>query len=116
MKGPHWLKRGLSAIFAVGLRPCSGAIIVLVFALAQGLFWIGVASTFVMGLGTAITVAAVATIAVGARGFAGKLAKTKPGAGLIALRGLETAAAALIVLFGAALLTGYMVSERMGLF
>ncbi len=46
----------------------------------------------------------------------GSLAKTKPGAGLIALRGLETAAAALIVLFGVALLTGYMVSERMGLF
>ena len=116
LKGPHWLKRGLSAIFAVGLRPCSGAIIVLVFALAQGLFWIGVASTFVMGIGTAITVAAVATLAVSARGLAGKLAKTKPGAGLIALRGLETAAAALIVLFGVALLTGYMVSERMGLF
>src|SRR6185437_4845879 len=40
LKGPHWLRRGLSAIVAVGLRPCSGAIIVLVFALAQGLFWI----------------------------------------------------------------------------
>ena len=63
----HWLRRGLPAIVAVGLRPCSGAIIVLVFALAQGLFWIGVASTFVMGLGTAITVAAIATLAVGAR-------------------------------------------------
>jgi nickel/cobalt exporter len=36
LKGPHWLRRGLSAIVAVGLRPCSGAIIVLVFALAQG--------------------------------------------------------------------------------
>jgi hypothetical protein len=48
----------------VGLTPCSSAIIVLVFALAQGLFWIGVASTFVMGLGTAITVATIATIAV----------------------------------------------------
>jgi nickel/cobalt transporter (NicO) family protein len=116
LKGPHWLKRGLAAIFAVGLRPCSGAIIVLVFALAQGLFWIGVASTFVMGLGTAITVGAVATIAVGARGFAGRLAKAKPGAGLLVVRGLETAAAAAIILFGAALLTGYMVSERMGLF
>src|SRR5271169_3468973 len=69
LKGPHWLRRGLTAIVAVGLRPCSGAIIVLVFALAQGLFWIGVASTFVMGLGTAITVAAVATLAVAARGF-----------------------------------------------
>ena len=93
LKGPHWLRRGLSAIVAVGLRPCSGAIIVLVFALAQGLFWIGVASTFVMGLGTAITVATVATIAVGARGFAGRLAKGKPGAGMLFLRGVETAAA-----------------------
>jgi nickel/cobalt transporter (NicO) family protein len=113
LKGPHWLKRGLTAIVAVGLRPCSGAIIVLVFALAQGLFWIGVASTFVMGLGTAITVAIVATIAVGARGFAGRLAKSKPGAGMLIVRGLETAAAAVIILFGVALLTGYMVSERL---
>lgn len=113
LKGPHWLRRGLAAIVAVGLRPCSGAIIVLVFALAQGLFWIGVASTFVMGLGTAITVAIVATIAVGARGFAGRLAKSKPGAGLLIVRGLETAAAAVIILFGVALLTGYMVSERL---
>ncbi len=116
LKGPHWLRRGLGAIVAVGLRPCSGAIIVLVFALAQGLFWIGVASTFVMGLGTAITVASVATIAVGARGFAGRLAKTKPGAGLLIVRGLETAASVLIIVFGVALLTGYMASERMGLF
>ena len=63
LTGRHWLRRGLSAIVAVGLRPCSGAIIVLVFALAQGLFWIGVASTFLMGVGTAITVALIATLA-----------------------------------------------------
>ena len=113
LTGRHWLRRGLSAIVAVGLRPCSGAIIVLVFALAQGLFWIGVASTFVMGLGTAITVAAVATLAVAARGFAARLAKGKPGGGMILLRGVETAAAVLIIVFGVALLTGYMVSERM---
>ena len=56
LAGPGGWRRGLSAIVAVGLRPCSGAIIVLVFALAQGLFWAGIASTFVMGLGTAITV------------------------------------------------------------
>ena len=111
--GRHWWKRGLSAIVAVGLRPCSGAIIVLVFALAQGLFWIGVASTFAMGLGTAITVASIATLAVGARGLAGRLAKAKPGAGMLLLRGLETAAAAVIVVFGALLLTGYIVSERL---
>jgi len=113
LTGRHWFRRGLAAIVAVGLRPCSGAIIVLVFALAQGLFWIGVASTFLMGIGTAITVAAIATLAVGARGLAGRLAKAKPGAGMILIRGLETAAALVIVLFGTALLTGYMVSERL---
>lgn len=113
LTGRHWLRRGLAAIVAVGLRPCSGAIIVLVFALAQGLFWLGVASTFVMGLGTAITVAAIATLAVGARGLAGRLARAKPGMGMLLVRGLETAAALVIVLFGAALLTGYMVNERL---
>lgn len=113
LTGKHWLRRGLAAIVAVGLRPCSGAIIVLVFALAQGLFWIGVASTFAMGLGTAITVAAIATLAVGARGLADRVAKAKPGVGMLLLRGLETAAAFVIVFFGAALLTGYIVSERL---
>ncbi|HEY0302004.1 MAG TPA: hypothetical protein VGC36_11745, partial [Rhizomicrobium sp.] len=106
-------KRGLSAIVAVGLRPCSGAIIVLVFALAQSMFWTGVASTFVMGLGTAITVSAIATIAVAARGLAGRLARTTPGTGMLLLRGVETAAAGFIIVFGALLLMGYMVSERM---
>ena len=50
LAGPGGWKRGLSAIVAVGLRPCSGAIILLVFALSQGLFWAGAVSTFVMGL------------------------------------------------------------------
>ena len=59
------------------------------------------------------TVAAAATIAVAARGFAGRLAKGKPGVGLLIVRGLETAAAVAIILFGVALLTGFMVSERL---
>ena len=113
LKGAHWLRRGLAAVVAVGLRPCTGAIIVLVFALAQGIFWIGVAATFAMGLGTAITVAAIASLAVGARSFAGRLAKGKAGKGLIVVRGLETAAALVIILFGVLLLTGYIVSERL---
>ena len=113
LAGKHWLRRGLAAIVAVGLRPCSGAIIVLVFALAQGIFWIGVASTFVMGLGTAITVTVIAIVAVAARQFAGRLAKSKAGTGMLLIRGLETAAALVIIVFGVALLTGYMISERM---
>ncbi|MEA2870253.1 MAG: nickel/cobalt transporter (NicO) family protein [Hyphomicrobiales bacterium] len=105
--------RGLTAIVAVGLRPCSGAILVLVFALAQGIFWAGVAATFVMGLGTAITVAAIATLTVTATAFAARLAATRTGYGSLALRGIEVAAAALVLCFGVALLAGYMASERL---
>jgi nickel/cobalt exporter len=98
---------------AVGLRPCSGAILVLVFALAQGLFWVGVVSTFIMGLGTAITVAAIATIAVGAKAWAKRFADTRSGYGMLAMRAVEVGAAVVIVAFGALLLTGYVANERM---
>jgi ABC-type nickel/cobalt efflux system permease component RcnA len=63
----------MAVVISVGIRPCSGAILVLVFALAQGLFWAGVAATFAMALGTAITVAVLATLALGTRGLALKL-------------------------------------------
>jgi len=95
------------------LRPCSGAIIVLVFALSQGLFWTGVAATFAMGLGTAITVAALATLAVGARSLATRLAGDERGVGVLALRAIELCAALAIIAVGLLLLTGYMASERM---
>jgi nickel/cobalt exporter len=113
LAGPGGWRRGLTAIVAVGLRPCSGAILVLVFALAQGLFWAGVAATFIMGLGTAITVAAIATIAVGAKAMAGRFALARSGYGSLALRAVEVAAAALVLMFGLALLAGYMASERL---
>ena len=85
----------------------------LVFALAQGLFWAGVVSTFIMGLGTAITVATIATIAVGAKAWAGHFAHARSGYGMLAMRGIEVGAAVVIVAFGALLLTGYMASERL---
>jgi nickel/cobalt exporter len=113
LAGPGGWRRGLSAIVAVGARPCSGAIIVLVFALAQGLFWAGVVATFVMGLGTAITVAAIATIAVGAKAWAKRFADTRSGYGMLAMRGIEVCASLVIIAFGALLLAGYMASERL---
>jgi nickel/cobalt transporter (NicO) family protein len=113
LAGPGGWRRGLSAVVAVGLRPCSGAILVLVFALAQGLFWVGVASTFVMGLGTFITVAAIASIAVGARSWASRVASARSSYGTLAMRGVEVCAALVIMGFGGLLLTGYIVNERM---
>jgi nickel/cobalt exporter len=113
LAGPGGWKRGLTAVFAVGLRPCSGAILVLVFTLAQGLFWAGVLATFVMGLGTAIMVAAIAVLSVMATGWAERVASTRGGYGMLFMRGLEVAAALLITAFGTLLLMGYMASERL---
>jgi nickel/cobalt exporter len=98
------------------LRPCSGAIIVLIFALAQDLIWTGIGATLIMGLGTAATVAAIATVAVSARGLASRVAGTQAGLGLLAMRAIEVGAAALIVAFGALLLAGYMASEQLWIF
>jgi ABC-type nickel/cobalt efflux system permease component RcnA/ABC-type uncharacterized transport system substrate-binding protein len=63
----------LGVVLAVGLRPCSGALVVLVFALSQGLLAAGVAAVLLMGVGTAITVAVLATIAVSAKGLARRI-------------------------------------------
>lgn len=112
LAGPGGWRRGFAAILTVGIRPCSGAILVLVFALAQGLFWAGIAATFLMGLGTAITVAAIAVIAVSAKAVAGRLSGARDGGGALFMRGIEFGAAALVLLFGAGLLFGYIAAER----
>jgi nickel/cobalt exporter len=112
LAGPGGWRRGFGAIFAVGIRPCSGAILVLVFALAQGLFWAGIAATFVMGLGTAITVATIAVIAVSAKDLARRLSAGREGGGALIMRGLEFGAAGLVLLFGLGLLFGYAAAER----
>jgi nickel/cobalt exporter len=112
LAGPGGWRRGFAAILTVGIRPCSGAILVLVFALAQGLFWAGIAATFLMGLGTAITVAAIAVIAVSAKDVAARLSAGRDGGGALFMRGIEFGAACLVLLFGAGLLFGYIAAER----
>jgi nickel/cobalt transporter (NicO) family protein len=59
-----------SAVVAVGIRPCSGALIVLSFAFLNGLWVGGILSVIAMAIGTAITVSVLATIAVTAKNWA----------------------------------------------
>ncbi|TIU24529.1 MAG: delayed-early response protein/equilibrative nucleoside transporter, partial [Mesorhizobium sp.] len=59
-----------SAVAAVGIRPCSGALIVQSFALLNGLSLGGLLSVLAMSIGTAITVSALATLAVTAKNWA----------------------------------------------
>jgi len=76
LAGPFNWRKVMAVVFSVGIRPCTGAILVLVFALTQGLFWAGVAATFAMALGTGITVSVLATLALGSRELALKLGGT----------------------------------------
>jgi nickel/cobalt exporter len=112
LAGPGGWRRGLAAILTVGIRPCSGAILVLVFSLAQGLFWAGIAATLVMGLGTAITVATIAVVAVFAKDIARRLSEGRDRGGALVMRGIEFGAAGLVLLLGAGLLFGYIAAER----
>lgn len=100
---PLTLRSAWAAILSVGLRPCSGALIVLVFAASQGLFMVGVVSTFAMALGTAITVTTLATIALGAKGLATSYLDINGSAGWV-FKGIELLGASLVFLLGITLL------------
>ncbi|MCL6706517.1 nickel/cobalt transporter [Pseudomonas sp. R2.Fl] len=93
-----------SAIVAVGLRPCSGALLVMTFSILNGLYLGGVLSVFAMAFGTAITVSILALLAVSAKGLA--LRVTGAGSTLSNRVGnaIEIAAALLVILLGCTLL------------
>ena len=96
----------MAAIASVGIRPCSGALVILVFALAQGIFWAGIASTFLMALGTALTVAALAALAVGAKDIARRFAGGNDRRAGQAMLVLELLAALFITALGLTLFIG----------
>jgi ABC-type nickel/cobalt efflux system permease component RcnA len=103
-------RQALAAVLAVGLRPCTGAIVVLVFALSQGLLGAGVLSAYAMALGTAITVAILAILAVGARdlvsSYAGGAGTRR---GRMLLRAAEILGAFAVLGFGVTLLVATLV-------
>ena len=94
----------LGVVLAVGLRPCSGALVVLVFALSQGLLAAGIAAVVLMGIGTGLTVSVLATIAVSAKGLARRIGGADNRATAAVVWWLELGGAVLVTLFGVMLL------------
>jgi ABC-type nickel/cobalt efflux system permease component RcnA len=93
-----------SAVVAVGIRPCSGALIVLSFAILNGLWTGGILSVLAMSVGTAITVSALATLAVLAKDWAMMFAGEGRWGGRVH-KAIEIGGAALVFFFGLVLLT-----------
>ena len=101
--GFSW-KSAAVTVATAGARPCSGAILILVFASAQDIFGAGIFSVFAMSLGTAITTGALATMAVYAKKLAVRFSgRSSPRAEIIG-RLIEVAAALCVLIFGSLLL------------
>lgn len=103
LSGDLTLKQAWSAVIAVGLRPCSGAVIVLSFALLHNLYLGGILSVFAMSIGTAITVSILATLAVTAKNTAVRFANSDRAAMRIGSI-IEVFGAVLIIVLGVLLL------------
>jgi nickel/cobalt exporter len=104
LAGPFSWRSAAGTVIAAGARPCSGAILILVFALAQGLFTAGVAATFAMALGAAVTTGALAFLAVFAKSAAMRFAAGEESWAALAARALEFSAALAVFAFGVLLM------------
>jgi len=100
-------RRFAAVVLATGIRPCSGAILVLLFALAQGIFLAGVGATVAMALGTSITISGLALLALMSRRAALRIADEdsrwhgRIHSGLALLSAVVVVAAGSLLLFAA---------------
>ena len=78
LEAPLSLKAMAALVLSVGIRPCSGGILVLLVAYSLDLPWAGVAAVLAMSAGTAMTVSAMATLSVYSRKGALWLARMLP--------------------------------------
>lgn len=99
-------RKAWTVVASTALRPCTGALIVLVFSISQKMLFAGIAATLVMGLGTAITVASLAGLAVSARHTASVLTRADGPRGRRVVRAVEACGSIAVFLFGTLLLLG----------
>ncbi|KAF6676152.1 MULTISPECIES: nickel/cobalt transporter [Pantoea] len=85
MSGNLGVKTQLLVVVSMGLRPCSGAIMMLLFAKVIGVYGWGVISAAVMALGTALTISAIGLLVQQARTVAQRLAQPGVTAGMTRL-------------------------------
>ena len=102
-----WTKAWM-VLVTTGLRPCSGALIVLAFAMSQHVLLAGIAATALMGLGTFLTVATLAAATVASRAGAFRVVSLETRGGRWLARAIEAGAALAVLVFALLLLAGHI--------
>jgi ABC-type nickel/cobalt efflux system permease component RcnA len=97
-----WRSAWLLAL-SVGIRPCTGAMLLLIFARSQGMVWAGLLGTFAMALGTAATVSVLAMAAIGSRKLAMRASRPAPVWSGVLVNVIVLAAGLILVGLGAAM-------------
>lgn len=89
-------KNGIALIASIGLVPCPGVMIILLFFMAMQMLPLGIVMGLIMSLGMALTVALIAVLGVGGK----HLVEARP----VLKVGVEISGALLVVLMGSVLL------------
>jgi len=90
-------RAAIGVILSIGLRPCSGAVLILAVAQIMGLMWAGAGAVGAMSLGTALAIASLAFLVVHFRDGVSRLVARQGG-------GWELAGHAIALLGGLAIL------------
>ncbi|MCD9495752.1 hypothetical protein GLP20_12735 [Photobacterium carnosum] len=101
------LREYIVIIFSIGIRPCTGAILVLLFANMVGLYWLGVISAILMAIGTALTTSAIALLTLSGKKIVSRYLATNDRQRTITSIILKLFGGVLLVLLGLLLLNGH---------
>lgn len=99
------IRTAIAVVLSIGIRPCTGAVIVLVFANVAAMPWAGVGAVLAMSAGTALAVASLAALAVGARRLAQRYVRSDARYLALAADAAAVIGGALILAVGLSLLS-----------
>src|SRR5262249_1417629 len=104
--GAHGRRAALGVVLAVGLRPCTGALLVLILANAFAMQLAGIAAVLAISLGTAGTVAGLALLTLASGRLALSIVGPRNSAVMVMGHGVAVLGGLFVLALGAMLFAG----------